>query len=105
MQGLTNWLAAYVDPITLVMNVIIGLVAAFFIGMQIIQAVKNFGSGKAKEGVKNVGFGLIIVAVAALGVGGVLVLGNTIKPDKGLTFENASASVTQVYGAPVVVGA
>ena len=80
MDGLLDLIKNNTDVMTTVGNAIIGLAAVVFIAILLVKAIKEFSGQKVQNGIKYIGYALLVVIVAALGIIGVQTLGNAIAP-------------------------
>lgn len=114
MDGAIEWIKNNTSTAEALLNAIIGLAAIIFVAVSVIKAVKNFGTGKIKEGSMNVVYALIVVIVATVSILGLIKLGKMIKPDSvegnnsfgalGVPGESGGGVAAAVAGPDTVLG-
>ena len=63
MAKFREWLTTQKSDVQLTIAVIIGLVVVIFGGINIVSAIKDFGSKKMKEGLKSLGYAALIIFI------------------------------------------
>lgn len=81
MAKFREWLTSQKSDVQLTIAVIIGLVVVIFGGMNIVSAIKDFGSKKMKEGLRSLGYAALIIFIGLIGYAGLNALVNMIAPD------------------------